>query len=403
MLSAWVLVGFLVQGAAAQEVGVTTPLMPASLATVLPGGVDEGGPAGWRFNLNLEGGRVWLGGRQDAMGTLPAGLDSIATTIEQAVRVERSRSSMLDREYSLALLLGVARDTPYSQVAELVTFAGIRCEGCAFGLAVTLPGSKIGTVLLSIPRLSASGAEASDRSVVALRVSGTHACVSVRGRLEACTPMPDEPGKAEVELLAEELAKQTGASPCSVDEVQVTAGPSVSWQRVAAALVAVRGSCPPRSLPDTDHATPSASPGARRLARVVLLSPVGGATADVQSAATAAAKAGGDCVLAPIYFEYDESTLTPQGREVAQRNAACVLRTDRTVMVSGHTDPRGTEEYALALGLRMAESVRKALIAAGVPADRIKAISQGESQPPCIDPDEACFARCRRVEMRLDE
>jgi peptidoglycan-associated lipoprotein len=57
----------------------------------------------------------------------------------------------------------------------------------------------------------------------------------------------------------------------------------------------------------------------------------------------------------------------------------------------------------MALGLRMAKSVHKALVEAGVPQSRIKTISHGESQPPCIDPDEACFARCRRVELRLDE
>ncbi|MBM4372521.1 MAG: OmpA family protein [Deltaproteobacteria bacterium] len=401
MISLLVLAVLVLQGTAAQEGGVTTPLLPTSLAIVTTQGVDEDSPVGWRFNLNVEGSRVWLGGSQEPAGNSPDGLEPIATIFEQAVRVEKSRSSMLDREYSLALLLGVQRNTTYGQVAQLAAFAKTRCEGCLLGLAVSLPDNKNGTVLLSIPRKPTPEAEGPDASVVVLRLSGTHACVSVGGRLEACTPMPDEPGKAELELLGAELASQTGATPCMMEELQVTAGPSISWQRVAAALVMIRGACLPRSLPETGSAPADPSPAPRRLARVVLLSPVGGATADVQAAAIAAAKTGGDCVMVPIYFEYDDSTLTPQGREVVQRNAECVLRTDRVVVVAGHTDPRGTEEYAMALGLRMAESVRRELMAAGVPETRIKTFSRGDSQMPCIDPDEACFASCRRVEMQL--
>src|SRR5262249_48669653 len=79
-------------------------------------------------------------------------------------------------------------------------------------------------------------------------------------------------------------------------------------------------------------------------------------------------------------------------------NADWLRRNPRAkVELEGHCDSRGTIEYNLGLGARRAKSVKDALVAQGIGADRISTISYGEELPLCRDETEACWARNRRV------
>ncbi len=113
--------------------------------------------------------------------------------------------------------------------------------------------------------------------------------------------------------------------------------------------------------------------------------------------------AAGECAFEPIYFDYDESTINPAGREALDRVVPCILKSDRVLVVEGYTDERGTEEYNLELGNRMARQVARYLEKAGLPKARLKTVSYGEERPPCTEATEECWAQCRRVEIRFDD
>jgi peptidoglycan-associated lipoprotein len=106
--------------------------------------------------------------------------------------------------------------------------------------------------------------------------------------------------------------------------------------------------------------------------------------------------------LADIYFDYDAHTIRPEDTGVLDENAAW-LRTnpDALVLIEGHTDERGTSEYNLVLGDLRAAAAMGYLIAHGIPAGRLVAISYGKERPICAERSEACWARNRRVRFLM--
>src|SRR5262249_25115456 len=87
----------------------------------------------------------------------------------------------------------------------------------------------------------------------------------------------------------------------------------------------------------------------------------------------------GPCALDPIFFDFNESSVTTEGAATIQRNSECLKKeAARSVLLTGHTDPRGTDEYNLALGDRRAQSVRSYLERLGVAPGRLKTLSRGE-------------------------
>lgn len=99
-----------------------------------------------------------------------------------------------------------------------------------------------------------------------------------------------------------------------------------------------------------------------------------------------------------IYFATDSSDLTNDARD-SLRHQAEVLRANPGIMVlvEGHTDDRGTEDYNLALGERRAVSVRDFLVENGLSVQRLRTISYGEMRPVCTESDESCWQRNRRA------
>jgi peptidoglycan-associated lipoprotein len=102
--------------------------------------------------------------------------------------------------------------------------------------------------------------------------------------------------------------------------------------------------------------------------------------------------------LKPVFFEYDSSEITPEGRSVLDANAS-VLKGNGgwTVTIEGHCDERGTAEYNLALGERRAVAARAYLLSLGVSADRLRTVSYGKEFP--FDPghDESAYTKNRRA------
>jgi peptidoglycan-associated lipoprotein len=65
--------------------------------------------------------------------------------------------------------------------------------------------------------------------------------------------------------------------------------------------------------------------------------------------------------------------------------------------VAGNCDPRGTEEYNLALGQRRADAARDFLVAQGVDGSRIQTISYGKDRPVAQGNDEASYQQDRNA------
>jgi peptidoglycan-associated lipoprotein len=102
--------------------------------------------------------------------------------------------------------------------------------------------------------------------------------------------------------------------------------------------------------------------------------------------------------LKPVYFAYDSSDISPEGRAVLDANAVLMKKyASWTVTIEGHTDERGTAEYNLALGERRAVAARGYLVSLGVSADRLRTVSYGKEFP--FDPghDETAFSKNRRA------
>jgi len=104
---------------------------------------------------------------------------------------------------------------------------------------------------------------------------------------------------------------------------------------------------------------------------------------------------------AKLYFPYDSAEVKGNGDERVRSMADCVvsgnLRGKELVLV-GHTDPRGTEEYNKELGKSRAETVADVLISAGIPRDKLVIRSAGESAASS-DKDE--WPTDRRVEVAI--
>ncbi|HEX6804017.1 MAG TPA: peptidoglycan-associated lipoprotein Pal [Terriglobales bacterium] len=98
-----------------------------------------------------------------------------------------------------------------------------------------------------------------------------------------------------------------------------------------------------------------------------------------------------------IYFDYDKSDVRGDQQASIQSDVAFLQQHPNiTFTIEGHCDERGSTEYNLALGDSRASSVKNALVAAGISADRIKTVSFGKEKPFCTESNEACWQQNRR-------
>lgn len=102
--------------------------------------------------------------------------------------------------------------------------------------------------------------------------------------------------------------------------------------------------------------------------------------------------------LKPVHFDFDKSDIRTGDAEILQASASWLNEhRGHLVLIEGHCDQRGTNEYNLALGERRARAAMNFLVAHGVAAGRFTLVSYGEERPLCSDESEACWARNRRA------
>ena len=103
-----------------------------------------------------------------------------------------------------------------------------------------------------------------------------------------------------------------------------------------------------------------------------------------------------------VYFEVDRSEIHPDDLGKVEAVAGILAQdAQNKVLIEGHCDERGTEEYNRALGERRALSVRDALSGLGVSADRVRSMSFGEDRPADPGLNDAAYSRNRRGEFVL--
>jgi peptidoglycan-associated lipoprotein len=97
-----------------------------------------------------------------------------------------------------------------------------------------------------------------------------------------------------------------------------------------------------------------------------------------------------------IFFDYNKASIRADEVPTSQQNAAFLSQHPNIkVLIEGHCDDRGSEEYNLALGTSRAESVKQLLLQQGLPPERLSTISYGKEKPFCTQDNEACWQQNR--------
>jgi peptidoglycan-associated lipoprotein len=109
-----------------------------------------------------------------------------------------------------------------------------------------------------------------------------------------------------------------------------------------------------------------------------------------------------DVSFAPVYFGFD-STVVPQGELGKIEAVASHLASNasRVVVVEGHCDDRGSNEYNVVLGENRAIIIRNYLVQNGISADRIQTRSYGEERPAVSGEGESAWSKNRRGEFAI--
>jgi len=106
--------------------------------------------------------------------------------------------------------------------------------------------------------------------------------------------------------------------------------------------------------------------------------------------------------LEAVYFDFDRSLVRDDQKPKLHSNAQAIGGgTWSTVVIEGHCDERGSEEYNLALGERRANAAKQYLVDSGVQAARLDTVSFGESKPAVQGHDESAWRWNRRAEFRV--
>ena len=108
--------------------------------------------------------------------------------------------------------------------------------------------------------------------------------------------------------------------------------------------------------------------------------------------------------LEDALFDYDKSTIRKDAT-AAMRDDVNVIRDilanypNQKLVIQGHTDERGSEEYNMALGDRRAQAAEGFLSTMGIPQNQLTVISFGKDKPICTEQNEQCWQQNRRAHI----
>lgn len=102
--------------------------------------------------------------------------------------------------------------------------------------------------------------------------------------------------------------------------------------------------------------------------------------------------------LKDIHFDFDKYNIRPGDAKILEENAGWMkANPTQLILIEGHADDRGTNEYNLALGERRAKSTMNYLATLGILPKRFTNISYGEERPLCTEKNEKCWSKNRHA------
>lgn len=108
--------------------------------------------------------------------------------------------------------------------------------------------------------------------------------------------------------------------------------------------------------------------------------------------------------MLPVYFDFDSSEIRADQVARVQVNADFTnSKADYQVRIEGNTDPRGTNEYNMALGERRALSAKKYMVNLGVDETKLTTVSYGEERMLLHGHDELSWAQNRRADFVVSQ
>jgi peptidoglycan-associated lipoprotein len=105
-------------------------------------------------------------------------------------------------------------------------------------------------------------------------------------------------------------------------------------------------------------------------------------------------------ILVPVYFDYDKWDLLPESIIQLEKIASFLAEnTSVRLLIEGHADERGTNEYNIGLGENRAKTAKEYLASYGVKPSRLEYTSYGRERPATPNcQDDVCHGKNRRVE-----
>ena len=108
--------------------------------------------------------------------------------------------------------------------------------------------------------------------------------------------------------------------------------------------------------------------------------------------------------LEDALFDYDKATIredarTRLGADVGVIRDILANYPSQKLLIEGHADERGSEEYNMALGDRRAKAASEFLASLGIPNNQLQIVSYGKDRPVCTDKTEDCWQKNRRAHL----
>jgi peptidoglycan-associated lipoprotein len=168
-----------------------------------------------------------------------------------------------------------------------------------------------------------------------------------------------------------------------------------NWARsvVATAAVLLLAGCGSKPAPEMDMTEPEPAPPVEEPAPPPRETKPAWVDPNTEYAST----------LVNIHFEFNKYSILPEDKPKLEAIAALLKgNTDFKLLIEGHCDERGTNEYNMSLGEQRALSTKRYLASLGVTEGRFTTISYGEERP--LDPahNEAAWNKNRRCQFRVE-
>jgi peptidoglycan-associated lipoprotein len=108
--------------------------------------------------------------------------------------------------------------------------------------------------------------------------------------------------------------------------------------------------------------------------------------------------------LEDALFDYDKATIRDDARNRLGADVGVIRDIlanypSQKLLIEGHCDERGSEEYNMALGDRRAKAAEEFLSSLGIPNNQLTIVSFGKDRPICTDKSEDCWQRNRRAHL----